>query len=150
MFALRPLTLFDGKTLGGIHRMCFDDPWSCEAFDQLLAQPTTCGWLAESQIDREVGFILARSLDTEGEILTFAVNPAFQRQGIGRLLLSHLIEFFASTGCGQIFLEVAIDNTAAIHLYRASGFMDIGIRPNYYERPDQSLVSAKAMTYRLR
>jgi ribosomal-protein-alanine N-acetyltransferase len=129
--------------------MCFPDPWSSQAFDQLLDQNTTCGWMAESQDGINIGFILARGVEGEGEILTFAVNPAFQKQGVGGSLLSQLLEFLTTIDCRQIFLEVAIDNRAAIHLYTAFGFHDVGTRPNYYQRADQNHVSAKIMAYRL-
>ena len=149
MHILRPLHPCDGKVLARLHKMCFPDPWPRHAFDQLLAQNTVCGWMAKSPEGISIGFILARGMAGEGEVLTFAVNPAFQKQGVGRSLLSRLLEFLTSMGHCQIFLEVAVDNRAALHLYAASGFQEVGTRPNYYQRVGQSPVSAKIMAYRL-
>jgi ribosomal-protein-alanine N-acetyltransferase len=35
-----------------------------------------------------------------------------------------------------MFLEVAVDNVAALALYRSRGFEAVGRRPGYYSRPD--------------
>ena len=35
-------------------------------------------------------------------------------------------------GARQVFLEVRPSNPGAIALYRAEGFNEIGLRPNYY------------------
>ena len=105
--------------------------------------------MAESQESECIGFILARGVGEEGEILTFAVNPAFQKQGVGHSLLDQLLTFFTATGCCQIFLEVSVDNIAAIHLYHTAGFIDVGTRSNYYQRSGQNPVSAKVMIHHL-
>ena len=65
----------------------------------------------------------------EYEIHTIGVDPACQRQGIGRRLLDRLLEF---AGSGTVFLEVRTDNAAAIELYRSAGFVQVGLRKRYY------------------
>ena len=42
----------------------------------------------------------------------------------------------AGEGIKEIFLEVAVDNTHAINLYKRHGFQQVGLRPNYYVRGD--------------
>lgn len=146
MLSLVPLTTQDGGALEQIHAVCFPDAWDKATFDHLLAESSTCGWMATSD-GRPVGFILARVLDGEAEILTFAVQPSSQNSGIGRYLLRELMVFLVSVGCGKIFLEVAVDNEAAIALYTSAGFVAVGRRPNYYQREDRTFVSASIMAW---
>ena len=146
MLSLIPLTVQDGGMLEQIHAACFADSWDRAAFDHLLTENLACGWMATLD-GNPVGFVLARVLGDEAEILTFAVQPSAQRSGIGRCLLKALIDFLKSAECRKIFLEVAVDNEAAIALYASAGFIRVGARPNYYQRADQVFISASIMVW---
>jgi ribosomal-protein-alanine N-acetyltransferase len=145
MLSLVPLTIEDGEILEKIHAACFPDGWSQKTFDHLLKENITCGWLANNLSGTPVGFILARILEDEAEILTFAVHPSSQRQGIGRHLLTELMNFLKSVHCTKTFLEVAIDNVTAINLYNSVGFKIVGSRPHYYQRNNGTFISASIM-----
>jgi ribosomal-protein-alanine acetyltransferase len=147
MVTLIPLTQEDGPILALIHQACFPDAWNQDSFNQLLEESTSCGWLAQDNQGGPCGFILARVLQAEAEILTFAVHPSFQRKGIGRSLLMTLMTFLKSVNCGKIFLEVATDNLGAMALYESMGYTKIGTRPNYYKRRNQNYISACVMAY---
>ena len=147
MVSIVPLTTRDGKNLELIHARCFPDAWDQETFNLLLKEKSTCGWMATLPTGNPIGFILTRVLGQEAEILTFAVIPSFQKSGVGRRLLRELLKFLASVNCSTTFLEVAIDNEAAIALYTSIGFRKVGTRLNYYKRADQSFVSAIVMSY---
>ena len=147
MVSIVPLTTEDGRNLELIHAKCFPDAWDQRGFDLLLKENSTCGWMATSPRGEPIGFILAHVLGQEAEILTFAVVPSFQKIGVGRRLLNELLKFLASVNCSTIFLEVAVDNEAAIALYTSIGFTTVGTRLNYYKRADQSFVSAIVMSY---
>jgi ribosomal-protein-alanine N-acetyltransferase len=144
MVTLVPLTTKDGGALEQIHAASFPDGWTRETFDHLLTENQTCGWMATSLDGIPLGFILARVVT---EILTFAVSPPSQRQGIGRYLLKELMNFLKSVQCVKIFLEVAVDNKATIDLYTSVGFKSVGTRPNYYQRNAQTFISASVMVF---
>lgn len=147
MVSLIPLTIKDGLILEHIHATCFPDAWDQATFDHLLRETSTCGWMATSLEGDPIGFILARVLGQEAEILTFSVVPFYQKEGVGRCLLNELLSFLKSVSCEKVFLEVAVDNEAAIALYTSKGFAVIGTRPNYYKRAGQTFVSAIVMAY---
>jgi [ribosomal protein S18]-alanine N-acetyltransferase len=120
--------------LAAMHRVCFpDDPWDADALARILALPGSFGFLAW-QDDRPAGFILARDLGGEAEILSLGVLPARRRRGIGRALLAAVAGEAAARRSGAIVLEVATDNEAARRLYAAFGFAAAGRRPRYYRR----------------
>jgi len=57
------------------------------------------------------------------------------------------MNFLISVKCTKIFLEVAVDNKAAIDLYVAMGFNTVGVRPNYYKRNIDTFIPAFIMAY---
>lgn len=147
MVSLIPLTLEDAGTLEKIHKACFPDGWNQETFHTLFMERNVCGWLAITHSNEPVGFILARVVGHEAEILTFAVHPNSQRMGTGRYLLKELTNFLTSVKCSKVFLEVAIDNASAIALYKSMNFQIVGNRPDYYKRKDNTLIHAYIMSY---
>lgn len=78
------------------------------------------------------GFLLGRIVGDEAELLTLAVAPEARGQGEGRALVRRFLEDCSVRGAAAVFLEVAADNAAAIRLYRATGWSQVGQRRNYY------------------
>jgi [ribosomal protein S18]-alanine N-acetyltransferase len=68
----------------------------------------------------------------EGHITTIAVAPMHRGQGIGELLLNHLIDHANELMAERITLEVRISNSVAQQLYLKYGFEPVGKRPRYY------------------
>ena len=96
---------------------------------------------APSQKEQESGgFVLARTVADEAEILTLAVDPLMQRHGAGRLLLRAAMHAARQRGAAAMFLEVAPSNAAALALYGAAGFVQVGRRPRYYPGGGDALV----------
>ena len=93
------------------------------------------------------GFALGRALVGEAELLTLAVLPDARRQGVGRHLLDRFLQQVAGQGATATFLEVAQDNAAALALYRAAGFAEVGRRKAYYCMPDGQRVDAIVMRH---
>lgn len=79
-----------------------------------------------------VGYAGINIGDLESEIMTIAVCPSHQGQGLGSALLQRMIEASDAAGVRRVLLEVEVDNDAAIGLYERFGFVRNGIRPNYY------------------
>ena len=76
----------------------------------------------------------------EAEILTLAVTPPMQRQGVARRLMEQAADFLRQRGIRQWHLEVAADNRAARQLYRRLGFDETGRREAYYDGVDAILM----------
>lgn len=58
------------------------------------------------------------------------VSPAFRHQGIGRQLISQVLQHAASvSGLRQVTLPVTASNPAAIALYEKIGFTSYGLEP---------------------
>lgn len=62
----------------------------------------------------------------EARILSLAVAPAHQGQGIGSALVRHALERFRELGAGRVRLEVRPWNEPAMRLYEKLGFEPVG------------------------
>ena len=133
------LPLLAAEPLAMMHRACFpQDPWDAAALERILAMAGGFGYLA-SDDNNPTGFILARDLGDEAEILSLGVLPQWRRRGVGQALLTAVSAEAGRRGLGALVLEVAVDNTPARRLYEACGFAPAGRRPRYYRRPDAAV-----------
>lgn len=82
-------------------------------------------------------------VDLAGEsadVMTIAVAPAYQGQGLGRVLLNTLVAEAAGSGAQALFLEVRADNAGALRLYAGAGFERVQVRRRYYQPEDVDAV----------
>lgn len=131
--SLRFASPSDAEALAGAHAACFEAPWPAADIGRLMQMMGGFAIAAEDQ-DGIQGFILARCIASEGEILTLAVRPALRRQGLGRALVQAALAEAQRGGARSMFLEAAEDNPAALALYQSLGFVRAGLRRAYYAR----------------
>ncbi len=55
------------------------------------------------------------------------VHPDWHGRGIGRMLLTQLIESAAERGFRNILASISADNAVSLRLHRAQGFVDVGL-----------------------
>ena len=115
-----------------LHALCMRTPapWGADAFRATLSSP---GVIA---ICHAHGFALLRTVLDEAELLTIAVHPDHQKQGIGARLLDRVHQAAQSNGAVTSFLEVAAGNLPATRLYRSAGYAEIARRAAYFMAPD--------------
>lgn len=99
-----------------------------------LEQGGMVGWIAEDT-GRAVGFLVARHIAIEIEILNLAVSSHARRQGVGSQLLAAAFEWGRLVGAERAILDVRPSNQAALRLYERHGFRVEGRRPAYYMAP---------------
>ena len=78
------------------------------------------------------GFAIAQPFRKTGHIVTLDVLPSARRHGLGSKLILACEERLRQRGCTQIYLETAVDNEAAIKLYRKMGYTILRTLPGYY------------------
>ncbi|MBX9752399.1 MAG: GNAT family N-acetyltransferase [Roseococcus sp.] len=125
---LTAATVEDAPALAAIHAAAFPPgtAWRAATFTTLLRMEGVIGLQAPG------GFILARRVLDEAEILTLAVHPEHRQQGIGQALVETAALAVAAAGAKVMFLEVAEDNAPAMALYAQAGFSRAGLRRDYY------------------
>lgn len=169
MIVLRNISVNDSALLAKIHQQSFTEAWSKNTFQCMLMDSCFFGFLIGQESRKlsendpkklnkiECGFILARKVLDEIEIITFCVLPEYRRKNFGKLLMVELIkqagiflqkEFeHNDTENMKIFLEVAEDNLAATNLYTSFGFKKISHRSKYYKKKDGKRVDANIMAF---
>jgi ribosomal-protein-alanine acetyltransferase len=81
------------------------------------------------------GFAAFHHVMDEAELRNMAVDPAHQRQGVGRELLAEAQRLLREQGVRHIYLEVRTSNIAAQQLYYSAGFGLRSRRKDYYNNP---------------
>lgn len=118
----------DCVVLARLHRTCLRQDWQEEEFRTWLARSNYRLLVAEEE--RSItGYVIARVIAPEVEIIALGVEPSHRRQGIARRLMKHVLE---EEGIGSCFLEVATTNAVARALYTVLGFEETGLRKAYY------------------
>jgi ribosomal-protein-alanine N-acetyltransferase len=78
------------------------------------------------------GFVAARGMGPEAEMLNLAVDSSHRRHGIGRSLVEALHRRLRDGATERVFLEVRPSNLPAQQLYRSLGYAECGRRRGYY------------------
>jgi len=134
---LREMTWRDIPALSALEPVLFaDDAWSERTWWAELAGRPRRSYVIGEQSGTVVGYA---GVDCGGEVadvMTIAVAPAAQGQGLGTVLLHWLIAEARRAGAEHLMLEVRADNLVAQRLYSAAGFSRLSVRRKYYQPGD--------------
>ena len=125
-----------------IENASFTCPWSEKSFLDAFDAETVTIYAAEED-GQLVGFSCLLVVEDEAEVLNIASAPEFRRRGAGQALLSRMLSDCEARGVSAVYLEVRESNAPARGLYQKSGFCEIGVRRNYYDRPKENAVLMK-------
>ncbi len=132
-FTLRSLTFEDIETIGRLENELFPtDAWPLEMFYTEFFQPDTRRYVVAEVDGATVGYAGVMVIDTTADIQTIGVLPHFEGQGIGRAMLTELLDEARRRGAETVMLEVRADNPRAQQLYTRFGFARIHTRKRYY------------------
>lgn len=98
------------------------------------------GYWLHVRTERDTGRIVAVCVAMDGveevHLLNIAVDKAFHGQRIARDVLAVLYERCRTQRAASLWLEVRPTNEPARALYVSEGFIEIGLRKNYYPAPE--------------
>lgn len=86
------------------------------------------------------GFLIARQVRDEAEILNLAVAPESRGKGEGGTLLTAAVVEFRRRGVDRVFLEVRESNAAGIAFYKNHSFFPVSRREGYYRDPVEAAI----------
>ena len=136
----------DTWALVQLDRRCFKpiDAYAWYEFLSLCVWPGTIA-LKAVQHDRIIGFIAGDPRRQEGHtiIVTLAVDPDYQRRGLGERLMR---EVETRSALPRLQLMVRTSNLPALHLYRKLDYAIVETWPRYYEDGEDAYVMEKNLT----
>ncbi len=139
-----PASILDLNSLYKLEHACFDkDAWSLFDLIAVLSWPEVIR-LKVTEGNQMIGFVAVETRPSRGAawIATIAVDPHFQRRGIGRLLLRACESRIKS---GKLKLTVRVSNLGAITLYEQEGYRTSEIWHGYYKDGEDGLVMEKSL-----
>ena len=114
----------------------FSAPWDEGSISSELTNPLSY-WLVALDGECVCGYVGSQSVLGEADMMNLAVASDYRRRGIASALLQTLQNALCANGVYSLTLEVRASNEAAIALYEAHGYAQVGRRPNYYFRPKE-------------
>lgn len=138
-FIIREASLKDIPALEKLEQQCFSVPWTKE---QLIAQlpDGTHRFLVAERGGELLGYVGMMFVLDEGYISNVATAPSARRNGIGRALISALLKQAEELALSFVTLEVRRSNEPAKALYAQQGFIPVGERRDYYQRPKEDAI----------
>lgn len=129
-----------------LEQECFADPWSQQSIASELHNPLSL-WLVAQEGQTLLGYVGSQTCQEETDMMNIAVSPASRRQGVARALIEALVSALRQRGSKQLTLEVRASNGPARQLYESLGFLQVGLRKNYYRNPkEDALILRKEWT----
>jgi ribosomal-protein-alanine N-acetyltransferase len=126
----RRMAATDLAAVTGIEESIYAHPWTPGNFSDSLSAGYHC-WIVECGRDI-AGYTVVAIAAEEAHLLNLSIAGPFQRRGLGRGLLSFVLKLARDYAARTIMLEVRPSNAAALALYAAAGFSEIGVRRGYY------------------
>ena len=144
--SIRTMTPADLDAVMAIETAIYDFPWTRGIFLDCMRVGYQC---QVYQQDDDIKAYSVLSLGAaEAHVLTLCVRPDSQKQGLGRMMMEHMIDLARQAGAETILLEVRPSNEHAIRLYHQLGFNEVGFRPDYYPSPEgreDALIMARSL-----
>ena len=119
-----------------LEKLCFSDPWSetniASELDNRLSD-----WFVALEDGQVVGYVGSQTVIDGSDMMNIAVHPDHRRKGIAQTLVEALETCLRNRGSKMLLLEVRDSNAPAITLYEKLGFLQVGLRKNYYRNPKE-------------
>ncbi len=126
----RPMQLNDLDAIMAIEPYIYPYPWTRGNFSDSLNSGYSAWVLLRNEVI--IGYALVMMVLDEAHLLNLSIAKDHQKQGLGRVLLEHMIDIAKNNQAANMFLEVRPSNISAIALYENMGFNEMAIRRGYY------------------
>jgi ribosomal-protein-alanine N-acetyltransferase len=144
---LRPMAWMDLDAVLKVEEASYEFPWTLGIFRDCLRVGYIC------RVYEGPGGVIGHGVMSiaagECHLLNICVHPDYQRRGLGRGMVEHLLEVAHGKGARVALLEVRMSNQAAYRLYTQLGFDEVGVRRHYYparKGREDALILARDLT----
>jgi len=156
-FTLRTFKPPDLERVMHINRVCLPENYTTFFFMDLHQQfPAT--FIVAEENGEVVGYIMCRietglsnfgllGIARKAHVISIAVLPAHQRQGIGLALMQEAMRNMLLYKARECYLEVRMSNTPAVSLYKKMDFDIIKRIRGYYIDGEDAYIMARKLPF---
>jgi ribosomal-protein-alanine N-acetyltransferase len=155
-FTLRTFKPDDLDRIMHINQVCLPENYSSYFFMDLYERYPETFIVAEAYTEI-VGYIMCRietglpdfgllGITKRGHVISIAVLPENQRQGIGEALMQEAMTRMRKYRAKECYLEVRISNKAAVELYKKLNFQTSRTVHGYYADGEDAYVMTRKLT----
>ncbi len=124
--SIAPMTEADLMPVEQLDHLAFGAPWQMDSDALKATLERSLLAIVHRTGNRTTGYLMASAAPQGMHITRIAVDPEFQRKGIGRALLIRLLKYGQRRGAPRITVNTQHDNPRSRRLYRSMGFSEIG------------------------
>ena len=118
----------------------FEKPWTRNQIKgDIQANISSENWVYTLD-GKVVGYIFGWISQNKFHLYNIAVHPDHLRKKIGKKLIKFIILIVAGQKVNIILLEVSVNNFSARKCYQSLGFVQTGIRKDYYSKGDDAIL----------
>lgn len=130
---IRDASACDAHSIAELEKETSAHPWSEDSIIHDITDNKRAIVIAAFLGDRLSGYADVWSIAGEGQLNNIAVTGSARGRHIGQRLMEELFLRLREEGASEMSLEVRVSNTPARRMYEKLGFVNLGIRPGYYE-----------------
>ena len=110
--------------------------WTQERINDLISDSQGHYVLVAKQLDSTVGYAIVRFAWGKMHMWDIAVKEDMRRRGIGKKMMSRLIDHAKSKDLSEVYLEVCASNVPAVKMYQSLSFKIRFRMPGMYDGED--------------
>lgn len=130
---IRPAAPSDAPGIAELEIETSGHPWSEESILHDITESKIAVVISAELDDKLVGYADVWNIAGEGQLNNIAVTGEARGNHIGQKMMEYLFDALRESGATEMSLEVRVSNTPARRMYEKLGFVNLGIRPGYYE-----------------
>lgn len=127
------------REIFSIENLSFPTPWSKDSMEKELTNKFA-KYVVIKLNNIVIGYGGMWLILDEGHITNIAVHPEFRGIGAGKKIIEGLINICKEKNINSLTLEVRSSNYVAKNLYAKFGFIEEGIRKNYYNNNNEDAI----------
>ena len=136
------MTLDDLEKIKNSLASDFDEFWDYSTLKEELSSPFSKYFVAKNANNSIVGFAGIKIVLDEADLMNIVTRKSMRNLGIASSMLEYLISYCKSVKIKSLNLEVNVQNSIAINLYKKYNFKEVGLRRKYYNNTYDAILMA--------
>ena len=136
------MTLDDLEEIKNSLTSNFDEFWDYSTLKEELSSPFSKYFVAKNSDNFIVGFAVIKIVLDEADLMNIVTRKSMCNLGIASSMLEYLISYCKSSKIKSLNLEVNVQNSIAINLYKKYNFKEVGLRKKYYNNTYDAILMA--------